>query len=173
MRRRPPRAPANPARGREGFTLLELLIVTVILGILAMLASIPVAKAREKAMVTAAKTELRQLSYAIELYWTERWVMPPSLGDLSGFSRSPDIRVCDFTPGEEAGEPFVRLEAQHRASSTRVSTRYPVDGGRMVESPAPTACADVGGGAVEEEEGPGRGNGRGGGRGNGNGRGRG
>ena len=162
-------------RGTDGFTLLELLVVTVVLGILALLAAIPLGKAREAAMVSAAKAELRQLVYAIELYQTERYVLPPTLAALRSFSRSGDIRICTFAVAEGAGGPTIELEAQHRGSKTRVSSVYPDEAVSFQERTVGAVCPDVGdggGGAGSGGTGAGgAGGGAGAGPGNGGGRG--
>lgn len=150
------------------------------LGILALVAAIPLGKAREKAMVSAAKAELRQLVYAIELYQTERYVLPPTLAALRSFSRSGDIRICTFAVGEGAGGPTIQLAAQHRGSKTRVSSVYPDEAVSFQERTVGAVCPDVGdggaGAGAGNPGGPGNnGNGNGPGNnnagGNGNGRG--
>src|SRR5471030_2604057 len=53
---------------RAGFTLIELLIVVVIIGILAMIAIPKFSNTKGKAMVTAIKSDLRNLASAEEAY---------------------------------------------------------------------------------------------------------
>jgi prepilin-type N-terminal cleavage/methylation domain-containing protein len=58
-------------RGTKGFTLIELLIVVVIIGILAAIAIPKFANTKEKAMVTAMRSDLRNLASVQETYWVE------------------------------------------------------------------------------------------------------
>ena len=55
---------------RHGFTLIELLIVVVIIGILAAIAIPKFANTKEKAVVTAMRSDLRNLAGTQETYWT-------------------------------------------------------------------------------------------------------
>jgi prepilin-type N-terminal cleavage/methylation domain-containing protein len=56
--------------GRGGFTLIELLIVVVIIGILATIAIPKFANTKQKAVVTAMRSDLRNLASVQETYWT-------------------------------------------------------------------------------------------------------
>jgi type IV pilus assembly protein PilA len=56
-------------RDRKGFTLIELLIVVVIIGILAAIAIPKFSKTRERAYVSAMKSDLRNLANQQELYF--------------------------------------------------------------------------------------------------------
>ena len=58
---------------RKGFTLIELLIVIVIIGILAAIAIPKFATTKEKAYLTAMKSDLRNLATAEEAYFSD-WV---------------------------------------------------------------------------------------------------
>jgi type IV pilus assembly protein PilA len=57
--------------GRSGFTLIELLIVVVIIGILAALAMPKFANTKQKAVVAAMRSDLRNLASVQETYWTD------------------------------------------------------------------------------------------------------
>lgn len=57
--------------GREGFTLIELLVVAVIIGILAAIAIPKFANTKEKALVAAMKSDLRNLAGTQEAYWNQ------------------------------------------------------------------------------------------------------
>ena len=54
---------------RKGFTLIELLIVVVIIGILAAIAIPKFANTKEKAIVSALRSDLRNLASVQETYW--------------------------------------------------------------------------------------------------------
>ena len=56
---------------RKGFTLIELLIVVVIIGILAAIAIPKFANTKNKAYVTAMKSDLRNLVSAQEAYFAD------------------------------------------------------------------------------------------------------
>ena len=56
---------------RKGFTLIELLIVVVIIGILAASAIPKFANTKEKAYVTAMKSDLKNLSTAEEAFFAD------------------------------------------------------------------------------------------------------
>jgi type IV pilus assembly protein PilA len=55
---------------KNGFTLIELLIVVVIIGILAAIAIPKFSNTKEKAVVTAMRSDLRNLAGVQEAYWT-------------------------------------------------------------------------------------------------------
>lgn len=55
---------------RKGFTLIELLIVVVIIGILAAIAIPKFASTKEKAYVSAMKSDLRNFATAQEAYFS-------------------------------------------------------------------------------------------------------
>ena len=56
---------------RKGFTLIELLIVVVIIGILAAIAIPKFANTKQKAYITAMKSDLRNLVTAEEAYFSD------------------------------------------------------------------------------------------------------
>lgn len=64
---------------RSGFTLIELLVVILIIAVLAALLLPAVAKARELAKRTKAKTEVKSLESAMKFYLTEYRVWPTAV----------------------------------------------------------------------------------------------
>lgn len=58
-------------RTRKGFTLIELLIVVVIIGILAAIAIPKFAQTKEKAYITAMKSDLKNLVSANEAVYSD------------------------------------------------------------------------------------------------------
>jgi len=57
------------ARAEQGFTLIELLIVVVIIGVLAAIAIPKFANTKEKAIVAAMKSDLRNFAGVQEAFW--------------------------------------------------------------------------------------------------------
>jgi prepilin-type N-terminal cleavage/methylation domain-containing protein len=67
-----PRCRTNRSSARswhQGFTLIELLIVVVVIGILAAIAIPKFANTKEKALVAAMKSDLRNVAGTQEGYW--------------------------------------------------------------------------------------------------------
>ena len=58
-------------RNRKGFTLIELLIVVVIIGILAAIAIPKFANTKDKAYITAMKSDLRNMVTAEEAFFSD------------------------------------------------------------------------------------------------------
>ena len=58
-------------RNRKGFTLIELLIVVVIIGILAAIAIPKFANTKDKAYITAMKSDLRNMVTAQEAFFSD------------------------------------------------------------------------------------------------------
>jgi type IV pilus assembly protein PilA len=80
-------------RNRKGFTLIELLIVVVIIGILAAIAIPKFASTKEKAYVTAMRSDLRNLMTAQESYFSDYGTYTTATGNLTGFSRTTNVNI--------------------------------------------------------------------------------
>ena len=65
---------------RKGFTLIELLIVVVIIGILAAIAIPKFANTKEKAYLTAMKSDLRNMVTAQEAHFSDFLVYAGAIG---------------------------------------------------------------------------------------------
>jgi type IV pilus assembly protein PilA len=89
---------------QKGFTLIELLIVVVIIGILAAIAIPKFANTKEKAVLTAMRSDLRNLAAVQETYWIQNRVyygaaIPNAAID---FSPSPSV-VLTMVSADAAG----------------------------------------------------------------------
>jgi prepilin-type N-terminal cleavage/methylation domain-containing protein len=87
----------------KGFTLIELLIVVVIIGILATIAIPKFSNTKEKAVVTAMRSDLRNLATVQETYWVQNLTYYPGIiPDLANFAYTPSngitITVVSATP---------------------------------------------------------------------------
>lgn len=81
-------------RNRKGFTLIELLIVVVIIGILAAIAIPKFASTKEKAYVTAMRSDLRNMMTAQESYFSDYGTYAQTTGNLKGFSQTTGVYVA-------------------------------------------------------------------------------
>jgi type IV pilus assembly protein PilA len=89
-------------RNRKGFTLIELLIVVVIIGILAAIAIPKFASTKEKAYVTAMKSDLRNMMTAQESYFSDYGTYAATTGALKGFSQTTGVTVTAISK-DDAG----------------------------------------------------------------------
>jgi len=78
---------------RKGFTLIELLIVVVIIGILAAIAIPKFANTKEKAYVSAMKSDLRNLAAAEEAYFADNLTYTATITQLD-FNDSQGVTVA-------------------------------------------------------------------------------
>ncbi len=84
-----------------GFTLIELLIVVAVIGLLGAIAVPILARAREAAGDTAAKSDLKSAMTAIEQYINLNGTFPTSEADLataSEFRLSGGVSFSTFEP---------------------------------------------------------------------------
>jgi type IV pilus assembly protein PilA len=86
-------------RNRKGFTLIELLIVVVIIGILAAIAIPKFASTKEKAYVTAMKSDLRNMMTAQESYFSDYAKYASTTGELKGFAQTTNVNVGGVDAG--------------------------------------------------------------------------
>ena len=80
-------------RDNKGFTLIELLIVVVIIGILAAIAIPKFSATREKAYVSAMKSDLKNLASQQEIYYSDNYQYTTSATAL-GFAQSQGVTVA-------------------------------------------------------------------------------
>jgi len=86
-------------RKREGFTLIELLIVVVIIGILAAIAIPKFANTKDKAYITAMKSDLRNMVTAEEAFFS----------DSSKYST--DLTAINFKQSTGVNTPTIAIGA--------------------------------------------------------------
>ena len=117
-------------KAREGFTLLELMVVTVIIAVLTVIASVPIRKARERAYITAARSEINTAMKFIIMYEVANGVFPADMTVVKsqGFEASGEINFCTYNnvTVPAPGVSYVQIVAMHRGSRTSVESRYPV-----------------------------------------------
>ena len=89
---------------KKGFTLIELLIVVVIIGILAAIAIPKFASTKEKAYLTAMKSDLRNLVTAEEAYFAE-WAQYTSTLSSNAFRTSTGVTLGAITPTTAVNSP--------------------------------------------------------------------
>jgi type IV pilus assembly protein PilA len=78
---------------QRGFTLIELLMVIVIIGILTTILIPRFATTREKAFVTAMKSDLRNLATAEESYYYDNSVYAPNVSALTSYNTTAGVTV--------------------------------------------------------------------------------
>jgi prepilin-type N-terminal cleavage/methylation domain-containing protein len=91
-------------RNRKGFTLIELLIVVVIIGILAAIAIPKFANTKQKAYITAMKSDLRNLVTSEEAYFSDSSSYTTTIANLK-FNSSTGVSspTVVLGTGTEAG----------------------------------------------------------------------
>ena len=87
-------------RNNKGFTLIELLIVVVIIGILAAIAIPKFSEAREKAFISAMKSDLKNMATHQELYYSDNFAYTSSTTALEFFpSKNVTVAVTTASDG--------------------------------------------------------------------------
>lgn len=84
-------------KNKKGFTLIELLIVVVIIGILAAIAIPKFANTKEKAYLTAMKSDLRNLVTAEEAYFAE-WATYTATLSTNAYRTSTGVTLGTIVP---------------------------------------------------------------------------
>ena len=78
--------------GDSGFTLLETLAVMVIVGLLAAITVPQIAKWREKAYITALKTDARNIANAVEASYVDNQTYPATFEEFAALVKS-DVKL--------------------------------------------------------------------------------
>ncbi len=89
----------NSVRAR-GFTLVEIMAVVLIIALLGTLVGTAVVSQIDKARVTTAKTQIKQLEAALEFYQMDNGRYPSSEQGLEALIREPTIEplAIDYRP---------------------------------------------------------------------------
>lgn len=145
---------------REGFTLIELLIVVVIIGILAAIAIPKFSATREKAYVSAMKSDLRNLQSAQEMYYASNSTAPYTyvqtgtansqtspvtpLAALDNFTASQGVLVTVSDGGASGAGTGYLATATHTAMPGVTCEVFVGDatGGGIATGPGVVACND-------------------------------
>jgi prepilin-type N-terminal cleavage/methylation domain-containing protein len=80
-------------RSTRGFTLIELLIVVVIIGILAAIAIPKFANTKQKAVVAAMRSDLRNMAGVQETFWVENRTYYAGVIPNAAFAFTPSSGV--------------------------------------------------------------------------------
>jgi len=128
-------------KDRKGFTLIELLIVVVIIGILAAIAIPKFSNTREKAYISAMKSDLKNLMSQQEIYYSNYYTYTTNKTAL-GFQESEGVTVTIST-GNSTG---YSATAEHRGTDKTCAVFY---GDAQATGPATlpgvVACTDQAG----------------------------
>ena len=91
----------GPARRRRGFTLVEIMAVVLIIALLGTLVGAAVVGQIDKARVTTAQTQIRNIEAALEFYQMDNGRYPTTEQGLEALVREPSIepRASSYRPG--------------------------------------------------------------------------
>ena len=87
-------------RGEDGFTLVELMVVIVIIGILATIVVVNVLPSRDKASATKARTDIKTIEGALEIYQLQIGSYPTTAQGLQALRTAPQgVDAARYQPG--------------------------------------------------------------------------
>jgi len=117
-------------RNEKGFSLLELLFVVVIIGIVASIAIPQLTESKIPAYDATAKSDLKNVITALEMYSIRNGTYPASESDLlsSGFSLSSGVSFTRYTLETKDGVQNLHMHVQHVNSPNAWHIKYPEEG---------------------------------------------
>ncbi|MDF1727658.1 MAG: type II secretion system major pseudopilin GspG [Sulfitobacter sp.] len=83
--------PRHPRDGQAGVTLIEMMVVLVIIAVVAAMVVPNVIGRPDEARVTVAKTDLRSIAGALEIYRLDNRVYPSTAQGLSALVEPPTV----------------------------------------------------------------------------------
>jgi general secretion pathway protein G len=119
-------------RSRTGFTLIELLLVTIIIGLLASIVSPTFQRARERALVSAMKSDARNLITATEIHVTlNNGAWPSNIDDLKddgGYTQTEGLEICYYVavPSTPWRDGHFYALIGHPGTTMKVFVIYPL-----------------------------------------------
>ena len=119
----------------RGFTLIELLIVVVIIGLLSAIAIPKFANTKSKAVVSAMRSDLRNLASVQETYWT--------LNQTYYAGVIPDLANFDFSPSQGVTITVVAADAAGWSATAAAPGLTPQTCAIFYGTTAPIAPATV------------------------------
>lgn len=123
---------------RKGFTLIELLVVIAIIALLATLAVVGLGNARQRARDAKRVADIKQISSALELYFTDQSAYPVEataveLGDANNncLDAGGIVAACATTPtymGLIPTDPGTGTYSYTSADGTTYSIAFTLEG---------------------------------------------
>ncbi len=113
-----------------GFSLLELMVVVVIIGLIAAFAIPQLSTSRKAPADATAKSDLRNVMTALELYSLRNGTFPATVAELeaTGFSLSPGVSFDTYKVETKDGVLTVHMHVEHVDSANKWHARYPLEG---------------------------------------------
>ncbi|MCK7596735.1 type II secretion system major pseudopilin GspG [Microbulbifer sp. CAU 1566] len=95
-------------RKSQGFTLIEIMVVIVILGVLGAMVVPSILGKTGEARIKAAKSDLRTIETALDMYRMDNFVYPSSEQGLQALVTKPS----GFPEAKNWNEPYLKREAK-------------------------------------------------------------
>ena len=111
-------------KNKKGFTLIELLVVIAIIGLLSTLAIVALNSARQKSRDAKRVADVKQIQTALELYYNDSFLYPPTGDVVSGSPIEGDSIYMTAVPTAP-----IPADGDCTASSTNVYTYAQDDSG--------------------------------------------
>ncbi len=146
--------PVLKTRGTRGFTLIEIMVVVVIIGLLAAIITPNVIKQLDRAVITRAQTDVRQLESSLSLFYQEHFRYPTEdegLEILTGKADAGSVidearltEILKSIPKDPWDRPYLyRFPGEHGESDVFTLGADGEEGGEA-------ANADIGNWTLEE-----------------------